>query len=212
MPYNQQYGAYPGSVPPPPQQSSSGGFGKTCLGCGCAILVVLAIAIGIGCWMGYNYMQKNNTDLQELWDTWMYDSDTDYDAALNATYKGQPVSELAEEKGFPSVAYDERPQEVRIYTNRAKGRNIRFNYMYFKDGESIGVMTLTAQDGSEVKLYKMAPCGCSIYHLTNSQDASDEGFMFAYKRGERVLVNIDGSVDDFRLPTDDDDEEDEEKE
>ena len=62
------------------------------------------------------------------------------------------------------------------------------------------------------KLYKMAPCGCSIYHLTNSQDASDEGFMFAYKRGERVLVNMDGSVDDFRLPTDDDDEEEEEKE
>lgn len=181
----------------PPQKSGSG-MGKTCLGCGCAFLVVLLIILGVGGWWVYKYMQEHNADIDEMLE--MIDKGTaQYQEAQKATYKGQLVKELAEEKGLPFVTIDERPKEGPVYLSEDEDVAVRFNYMAFKDGESIGTMIFSGTSGGQELIFKIAPCGCSIYHATSPSDPSMEAYVFVPEGAKRVLISADGEVRAFTM-------------
>ena len=198
---------------PIPPKSSGGGAGKTCLGCGCAALIVSLLIIGGLCWWGYSYYKQHNKDIDEVLE-WVDKSQAQWEeqnAVGNEnpetqTYNGQTLKELAEQQAFPSVTYSELPKEgpSYFYDGEDESLALRVNYLKFKEGDYIGVATISDRKGGEVYIFRISPCGCSIYHLNFPQDESIEGYMFVYKGARRIIVGLNGDTKEFTLPEDDD--------
>lgn len=196
----------PPPTPQPAPQKGGGSGGNTCLGCGCAAVIVFLLIIGGLCWWVYDYYKKHNRDIDEVLE-WVDKGHKEWEETHangnqdpeTMTYNGQTLGELADENGFPTVYYDERPKEGAIYRNDEMGINIRFNYMKFKEGDYIGMMTLSGASSGQMLTFRMSSCGCSIYHLDNPDDGSMEAFAFVYRDAERILVGADGDVQEFKL-------------
>ena len=198
---------------PIPPKSSGGGAGKTCLGCGCAALIVLLLIIGGACWWFYSYYKQHNEDIDEVLE-WVDKSHAEWEEQNGVgnedpeiqTYNGQTLKELAEQQGFPSVTYSELPQEgpSYFYDDEEESIALRVNYLKFKEGDYIGVATLSDRKGGEVRVARISPCGCSIYRLSFPQDENLEVYMFVYKAARRIIIGSNGETKEFTLPDDDD--------
>ena len=202
---------------PVPPKSSGGSAGKTCLGCGCAAVIVTLLVIGGLCWWFYSYYKQHDKDIEEVleWvdkshDKWEEENGVGNEDPETQTYNGMTLKLLAEEQGFPSVTYSELPKEGAAYFNDEDELALRFNKLKFKEGNYIGVITISNRSTGEVAMFRISPCGCSIYHLNYPSDESISGYIFVYKAARRILINGDGEIKEFVLPEVDDDADDEE--
>ena len=202
---------------PVPPKSSGGGAGKTCLGCGCAAVIVTLLIIGGLCWWFYSYYKQHDKDIDELLEMvdksqakWEEENGVGNEDPKTQTYNGMTLKLLAEEQGFPSVTYSELPKEGAAYFNDEDGLALRFNKLKFKEGDYIGIITITNRSTGEVAMFRISPCGCSIYHLNYPSDESIDGYLFVYKAARRILINGDGEIKEFVLPEVNDDVDDEE--
>jgi len=208
-----QAGAPTPQQPRPIPQKSSGGGGKTCLGCGCVAVIVLTLIIGGLCWWAYSYYTKHNKDIDEVLE-WMDKSHAQWEEQNgvgnedpeNQTYNGQTLKELAEAQGFPSVTYSELPKEgpSYFYDEGEESLALRVNYLKFKEGDYIGLASISDRKTGELYTFRISPCGCSIYHLNFPQDESVEAYMFVYKAARRIIIGSNGDTKEFTLPDDDD--------
>ncbi|MBR0047035.1 MAG: zinc ribbon domain-containing protein [Bacteroidaceae bacterium] len=98
------------------------------------------------------------------------------------------MSEVAQQNGFPYVTYDERPKEGPVYMNESGSTTMRFNYMRFKNDNSIGVMTINDIEAGQAFTLRLKPCGHSIYHMTDPNKAGMEKYVFVDRGGKRILV------------------------
>lgn len=202
---------------PVPPKSSGGGAGKTCLGCGCAAGIVILLILGGLTWWGYSIYKQHGEDLDEVLE-WIDKSHAEWEEKNGVgnedpntqTYNGKTLKLLAEEQGLPSVTYDERPSEGPSYFNDESELAVRFNYLKFKEGDYIGIMTVSDRSSGEVQVFRFSPCGCSIYHLNYPADPDVDGYLFVYKGARRVVISDNEEVKEFVLPEVDDEEVDDE--
>jgi hypothetical protein len=109
------------------------------------------------------------------------------------------MSEVADQNGFPYVTYDERPKEGPIYINESGNTTVRFNFVRFKNDNSIGVMIVNDMGAGQTFTFRMASCGHSIYHMTDPNNASMDGYVFVHRGGKRILVSDATSPIEFTL-------------
>lgn len=109
------------------------------------------------------------------------------------------MSEVAQQNGFPYVTYDERPKEGPVYMNESGNTTVRFNFVRFKNDNSIGVMIVNDMGAGQTFTFRMASCGHSIYHMTDPNNASMDGYVFVHRGGKRILVSDATSPIEFTL-------------
>ncbi|MBO4672809.1 MAG: zinc-ribbon domain-containing protein [Bacteroidaceae bacterium] len=210
--------AAPNPAPPRPAKKNSC---FSCLGCGCLVIIVISLIITGLFWIGYDYVQKHGGDIDEVLEEWFEqkdaelmekygEGDEDPDAQ---TYNGQTLRELAQEQGFPSVTYTDRPKDAATYFCEQEQMALRFAYVKFKEGDYLGLATISQSGNGKAFAFRFSACGCSIYRLENPKDDSTNGYFFVYGGARRILVKIaDNKIIEFSVPTDDDDEDEEEEE
>ena len=210
--------AAPRPAPPRPAKKSSGC--STCLGCGCIAIIVLMLAIGGACWWLYDYAQKHGEDIEDVLEEWFEQKDAELmekygvgdENPETQTYKGQTLKDLANEQGFPSVTYTQMPKDAATYFCKSEQMALRFAYLKFKEGDYMGLITISEHSIGEVLTFRFSLCGCSIFRMENPKDETMNSYFFVYGGAQRILVNLEGNTIEFTLPTDDDEEEEEEEE
>lgn len=170
------------------------------------------VIVGL-CWWAYSYYKQHNKDIDEVLE-WVDKSHAQWEEQNGVgnenpeiqTYNGQTLKELAEEQGFPSVTYSELPKEgpSYFYDEGEESLALRVNYLKFKEGDYIGVASISDRKTGELYTFRISPCGCSIYHLNFPQDESVEAYMFVYKAARRIVIGSNGDTKEFTLPDDDD--------
>lgn len=190
-----------------PAENGSG-WKKGCIGCACVAVVVLLLAIGGGAWWFYNYQKEQDKKAEETAE-WIKQGEKEWEAKrrLGAqdpdaqTYNGKSVRELAGELGFPAVNIGELPKEGRVYRNSDESVKIRFASINFTEGDFIGTLNIIPASGSAKELW-VSPCGCSIYHLSNPDDESEEcGYFFVNEGAKEIIISDESGIhEEFFLP------------
>ena len=189
---------------PQPQQNS--GKNKGCISCAGIAIAVLLLAIGGGCWWLYSYIKQQEKEADETI-AWLNKGKKEWEAKRllgeqdpdKQTYNGQSVRALAEELNFPVSNYGELPEEGRVYRTEDEARTFRFANINFTEGDYIGKLDVSPKIEGTSEFW-VSPCGCSIYHLTDPDNKSEEhGYFFVDKGAKRILLNSGGEIHEFKL-------------
>jgi len=160
-------------------------------------LIYYLLVIGLVGYIGYTFYQKHISDGDS------------YEPPVSTSYKGTPLSQIAEENEFPVVSYDMQPNELAYYMNADKSLTLRFSPSHFKDdAECNMIMAVMYYDKSgegKTRWCRIAPIGGSMHRVDCPADKSYNGYIFVYRDRERILLKDKNGLQEFNYPSDDDD-------